>query len=262
MLQLKKSIRLACLGLAFKKSLVAAAQMGAGGVEIDARSELRPSELTRTAIRHLRKMLSDLNLRVAAIHLPLERGFADPQGLERRIDEVRSAMEMAFALGTNVVTGQIGRVPEDEAEPGWPILLEAMTDLGRAAHRTGAWFAAHTGSDVTDRLVALLEALPEGSIGVDFDPAATMMLGDSPNDAIDRLGRQVMHFRVRDAVRDLSQGRTLEVQLGRGSVDLPHLLAKLEEHEYRGYLTVQRAVRSDAAIQCAQALEYLENLFG
>ena len=261
MLQLKKSVRLACLGLPFKRSLMEASRMGAEGIELDARSELRPGELTRTAARHLGKMLSDLNLRVAAVHLPLERGFADPNGLEQRMDAVRQAMEMAFALGSQVVTAQIGSVPANSADPGWPVLLEAMTDLGRWAHRSGAWLVAHSGSDTSERLATLLEALPDFSIGVDFDPAAAMMLGESPNEAIERLGRHVMHFRARDAVRDLSLGQTLEVQLGRGSVDLPHLLAKLEECNYRGYLTVQRAANSESAIQCAQALEYLENLF-
>ena len=52
------------------------------GVEIDARHELRPSDLSRTGLRELHKLLSDLNLRVSAVALdspcgpPALRSFA------------------------------------------------------------------------------------------------------------------------------------------------------------------------------------------
>jgi sugar phosphate isomerase/epimerase len=76
------------------------------------------------------------------------------------------------------------------------------------------------------------------------------------------LAARVTHFRARDGVRDLSLGRGVEVQLGRGSVDFPQLLALLEERSYQGYLTVERRETSGNALgECAQALEFLGNLF-
>jgi len=71
----------------------------------------------------------------------------------------------------------------------------------------------------------------------------------------------VMHFRARDAVHDLSQGRGLEVQLGRGSVDLPALLGILEEQNYTGYFTIERDEQVDVIVQCQQAIQYLDNMF-
>ena len=44
-------------------------ELGAEAVEIDARNELRPEEMSQTGVRQLRKMLEDLNLRVSAIGL-------------------------------------------------------------------------------------------------------------------------------------------------------------------------------------------------
>ena len=67
---------------------------------------------------------------------------------------------------------------------------------------------------------------------------------------------------VRDAVRDLFRSEALETQLGRGSVDLPPLLAKLEEQHYNGYLTVQRPVGDRSRQELGESLEYLENVFG
>ena len=74
MLKLKKGLCLESLRQPLKKALTTAAEMGADGVEINARTELRPSELSRTAVRHLKKMLADLNLQVSAIHFPTRRG--------------------------------------------------------------------------------------------------------------------------------------------------------------------------------------------
>ena len=75
------------------------------------------------------------------------------------------------------------------------------------------------------------------------------------------LGQHVMSFRARDAVQDLSLGRGVEVQLGRGSVDWPSLLGTLEENNYSGFLTIERDSEENSIEQCGQAIEYLTNLF-
>ena len=80
--------------------------------------------------------------------------------------------------------------------------------------------------------------------------------------SMDALNPYVVHFRARDAVRDLSRSETVEVQLGRGSVDLPPLLAKLEENDYRGFMTVQCRESAGSQLQLGQSLEYLEQVFG
>jgi sugar phosphate isomerase/epimerase len=50
------------------------------------------------------------------------------------------------------------------------------------------------------------------------------------------------------------------VALGRGSAEFPELLAALEEHQYRGFITVSRR-NSDAPLtDIRQALEFLTNL--
>ncbi len=108
MLKLKTAIRLESLRQPFKKALVTAAEIGAEGVEINGRTEFRASEMSRTAIRHLRKMLADLNLKVSAVHFPTRRGFGESADLDRRIEATKSAMVMAYELGCNVVVNKIG----------------------------------------------------------------------------------------------------------------------------------------------------------
>ena len=72
-------------------------------------------------------------------------------------------------------------------------------------------------------------------------------------------GGDVLHVRARDAVRDLGQRRVLEMPLGQGSIDFPELLAILEEHDYRGYITVERN-GEDPLADLQTAFRYLRML--
>lgn len=260
MLQIKTGITLASLKLPFAKALEYAARMGADAVEIDARNQLRPSELTRTAVRHIRKKLDDLNLKVAAVSFQTRRGYSDFDGIDRRVDATRAALRMAYQLGANVVVNQIGRIPPADEENPRNLLLTTLTDLGRAGQKEGAFLAARTGAEPAQVLADLIEELPTGSIAVDFDPGNLIIHGFNALDAVRILGRHVLHVHARDGVQDLAQGRGLEVPLGRGSADFPNLLGVLEEHQYRGYFTVQRDQAENPIPEIAQAIEFLRNI--
>jgi sugar phosphate isomerase/epimerase len=69
-----------------------------------------------------------------------------------------------------------------------------------------------------------------------------------------------LHVHAKDGVRDLAQGRGVEVPLGRGSVDFPSLLGALEEKGYRGYFTIERENAEDPQAEVGQAVQYLRNL--
>ena len=86
-----------------RQALRTAARLGADGVEIDARTELRPGELSRTGLREFHKLLDDLNLRVSAVAFPTRRGYDVPDDLERRVLATQAAMRFAATLRTDVV---------------------------------------------------------------------------------------------------------------------------------------------------------------
>ncbi|MEM7455744.1 MAG: sugar phosphate isomerase/epimerase family protein [Planctomycetota bacterium] len=263
MLQLKKGIRLETLQQPLKQSLVTAARIGADGVEINARTQLRPAEMSRTGIRHLLKMMEDLNLKVAALHYPTRRGYENAGELERRIEGTKAALSLAYDLGATSVVNHIGLVPEDQESVAWKTMHQALTDIAVHSQKCGAWLTAETGSQPAERLAQIIGALPLMAIGVDFDPGNILINGFSPDESMKLLAEHVMGFRVRDAVRDLAQGRGLEVQLGRGSIDWPSLLGQLEQKNYAGYMTIDRTAGADEVVaQSAESMEYLTNLFG
>lgn len=260
MLQVKIGIQLASLKLPFRKALLTAAQLGASAVEIDLRSQLSSEEMTRTGIRHVRKMLEDLNLRVCAAAFPTRRGYDVLEDLDRRVDATKRNLQLAYDLGANVLINSVGRVPADDTAPSWTTLTQSLADIGRFGQRVGATLCAETGSKSGEDLLRLIRALPEGSLGVNLDPGNLIVNGHSPLDSATILGRYVMHMHAKDGVRDLAQGRGVEVPLGRGSCEFPVLLAILEQHEYRGYVTIERQNAADPIGEIAAAVAFLKNL--
>jgi sugar phosphate isomerase/epimerase len=258
--QVKIGIQLASLKLPFKKALLTAAQLGAQGVEIDVRNELQPEELSRTGVRHVRKMLEDLNLRASAVAFPTRRGYDVLDDLDRRIEATKRAMQFAYDIGANVVVNSIGTVPADAESPSWQTLTQSLSDIGRFGQRVGATLCAETGGESGADLLRLFNALPDGSLGVNFDPGNLIVNGHSPYDMATLLGRHILHVHAKDGVRDTAKGRGVEVPLGRGSAEFPVLLAMLQQHNFSGFATVERHDSPDPIGEIGAAVKFLRNL--
>ena len=106
----------------------------------------------------------------------------------------------------------------------------------------------------------LLADLPEGTMGVDFNPGNLVLAGFSPQEALDALGPSVLHVHATDAAPDLAANRGSEVLLGEGTVDFPSLLGLLDQHGYRGYFTPAPRTSADRAQEVAEAIEFLRRL--
>lgn len=256
----KVGIQLASLRLPFKQALQIASEFGVEAVEIDARGEMQPGQLSQTGLRQLRKMLEDRNLRVGAVTFRTRRGYNVGEMLDERIAATKQAMKFAYSLGAAVVVNQIGRVPPQSEGPEWDTLVQVLSDIGHFGQHVGAWLAAETGSEEGTDLARLIAALPVGTVGVTFDPGNLIVNGFSARSALDCLGEHVLHVHAKDGVRDLAQGRGLEVPLGRGSVDFPELIGKLEEREFRGFYMIERENCRDPVFEIRQAVQYLRSL--
>ncbi len=235
-------------------------RMGVHGIEFDARGEMRPQDLGPTALRQLRKLLDDNELKVCAVEFHTRRGYGVMDELDRRVEATKAAMKMARALGCGLVVNQVGHIPEDLTKGEGQTLVEVLSDLGNFGQHAGAMLAAETGSEGPADLKRLLDALPAGSLAVTLDPGNLVMNGHSPREALDVLGDAIHHVHAHDAARDLRQRRGVEVELGRGEVDFPGLLGALQEHDYRGWLSIEREDAEDPMMEIAAAAQYLANL--
>ncbi|MBX9788390.1 MAG: sugar phosphate isomerase/epimerase [Pirellulales bacterium] len=241
-----------------RKALVAAAELGCEGVELDARNEVPYREFSQTAVRQLRVQLADLRLRVAALSFVTRRGYNVIDELDRRVDATKQVMKLARALGADLVINQVGRVPQSADDPDWPLLIEVLRDLGDFGQHSGALLCAETGSEAGPTLLHLIEALPDGALGVALNPGALLYHGFDPNEATDKLGAFVRHVMAVDG--DRARGRGTVVPLGSGSVDFPALLGELEECDYRGYISVAPTNAVEPLAEAQRAIGYLRNL--
>ncbi|MFC1757952.1 sugar phosphate isomerase/epimerase family protein, partial [Planctomycetota bacterium] len=117
-----------------------------------------------------------------------------------------------------------------------------------------------TGTEPGDRMKALIDAIPEGSVGVTLDPGGLAINGFSASEAVNCLAEHVKYVHARDGVQDLAKGRGIEVELGRGTADFPTLLGNLEEAGYRGYFTVDRDHSRNPIADIAAAVGYLQQV--
>jgi sugar phosphate isomerase/epimerase len=243
-----------------KQALETAARLGADGVEIDARSELPPRELSQTGMRQLHKLLDDFNLRVSAVAFPTRRGYDDPDELEKRVVATQAAMRLAAQLKCDVVINRAGQIPDSADDARFGRLVEALTALGTFGDRTGARLALQTGNEHPQRLAQLIAALPECTVGVDLHPGALIAAGHPPREAVDALGPHVLHVHACDAVRDVRSGRSTPVEIGRGTADMPEILGMLEQFDYRGWVTVEGRDSPNPIAELDNAVAFLRAL--
>jgi sugar phosphate isomerase/epimerase len=234
--------------------------LGAAGVEIDARTELRPSDVSRTGLREFHKLLGDMGLCVSAVSFPTRRGFDVPDDLERRVLATQEAMKFAADLRSEIVIVRAGRVPSETDAGGFGRLVEAMAALGKFGERIGVRLALQTSDVSPPDLSRLLAALPEHLVGIDLQPSGLIRGGHSPQEAVETLGLHVLHVHACDAVRDAQTVEAIEVELGRGSADFPDLLGRLTEFDYCGWVTIERRESANPVEEIGNAVEFLRSL--
>lgn len=241
-----------------RRALETAARIGASAVELDARNEIHPSQLSDTGLRQLRKLLDDVNLKVASLRFQTRRGYDHLENLDRRVEATKGAMQLAYRLGAPVVVNAIGRVPETEEDPRWGSLQSVLQDLGRYGARVGAFLAAETGTEPGETLAKLLDGAVDAFVAVALNPGQLIINRHSVHDAILALKERIQIVCAVDGVLDLAAGRGLSVPLGQGTADFPELIGVLESAQFRGRYVVGR---SDSTIlELQQGIEYLKNI--
>jgi sugar phosphate isomerase/epimerase len=186
------------------------------------------------------------DLSVSAIVCPLRHGIDVAQNLEPRLAQIHGAMALAFELGPRLAIIPVGKLPEKEDDPAFPVVREALLDLGRHGDRTGVTVALDSGVDSPETLVAWLNRFDVGSLAVNFNPANLVLAGFSPYDALKTYQKRMVHAHAQDA-RRISPNRLATVPIGHGDLDWMQLLAGFEEIEYRGVLTVLGDGRAEIA---------------
>jgi sugar phosphate isomerase/epimerase len=257
---LQIAIATRCLNRPLKGAVALASQLGAGGVQLDARTELKPSEISATGRRELLHMLDDVGLAVASLDFPIRSPLAARERLDARVQALKQTMDFAYQLKARAVTVKLGGLPSESDAGEMSLLLAVLDDLARHANRAGVALALGVGGDSAERVRTVLSEVTSGPIGVDFDPASIVASGRLALEVLDILSTFVGHVVARDAVRE-GDGLANEVPLGRGGVPWDELLARLHEMDYRGWLCVNRTTGEDRPGDAGRAIQFLQSIY-
>ncbi len=259
MQMLRFAVATKSFGQPLRQSLETAANLGIHGLQLDVRSELKPTDLSETGRRQFLHQLGEMDLSVASLCFPARRSYYDSEQLDARVAATKAAMQFAFQLKAPVVTARIGRIPTDRDSQAYFVLRDVLIDLARFGNHVGTTFTITPTNDSPEVLADLIASVTDGPLGIDFDPANFVMTGSNPTQAWRTLYQSVRNVQVRDAVRDID-GSGQEVPVGRGEVDWEEFLAITDEAGYRSWLTVQRTTGDDKTGDCARAVQYLSRV--
>jgi sugar phosphate isomerase/epimerase len=261
MAHIRIAVRLSSFGLPLRQAIAAAASLGATAVQLDARVDIRLSELSATGIKQLRKMIADFDMRIASLRFQTRRGYDCAQGLSERIDATKQAMATAYRLGAPLVINQIGTVPEQSDDPRYQGLAAVISDLGRHGTHVGALLAAETGTESGATLAKLLAVDENAFVAAALNPGKLIVNRLSVDEALHELRDRIQAVVASDGVIDLAAGRGIDVPLGQGTADYPAIIASLENRSYSGYFIVGQEDPDPQSMQStADAIEYLRNL--
>lgn len=233
-------------------------RLGANGIQLDLRYELRPSEMTETGKRQLRHLLQENGLSVAPATFSLRRALIETEGLEERVAGISAAIRFASELKIHSLIIRPGVIPDPDS-PEHAIFIDVLEDLVRVGDHLGVILTLTSGREEAAKLLSTLREVTTAPLAVNFDPAAAVMAGFDPASELRTLSEQIRHVRIRDGLRD-SDGSGVEVPVGRGEVDWDSLLASLAECDFGGWLTPDRTSGEDPARDAARAIAFVKNV--
>ena len=193
------------------------------------------------------------------------------------IDRQKRFMDMAFLLGTNIVTTHIGALPETTECVQYESMHRVCKELADYAKSVDGHFAVETGPEKSDLLKEFLDSLGSDGVAVNLDPANLVMCaGDDPVKAVYNLRDYIVHTHAKDGImlnscdthriyaakyyglKRYTRRVFQEVPLGKGQVKWQAYLDALRDIGFDGYLTIEREVGEEPAKDIEMAVKFLD----
>ncbi|WP_298408192.1 sugar phosphate isomerase/epimerase [uncultured Chloroflexus sp.] len=156
------------------------------------------------------------------------------------VDLLRTHIPAATMVGARVLRVLISPVLEGYRRPftdNWPAYLADVTERLRAVIELAAEhnivLAVENHQDATSAdLAAICAAIDSPYIGVCFDAVNTLVVGETPYAAVERLGPLIRNVHLADyETYPTTQGwRLVRCALGEGDLDIRRLLGQIEKH--------------------------------
>ena len=256
-------------------AILKAKQVGADGIQMYADKVVDQPDPIK-ACKELKKKVNDQGMVFSALCGDFGcKMFYEPT--QEEIDREKKCLDLAFELGTKIVTTHIGVVPEESNCIQYETMHKVCKILNDYAVEMGGHYAIETGPEKAVILKSFLDTLNGAGMGVNFDPANLVMCaGDDPVKAVHTLKDYIVHTHAKDGIQlkpydtrriyaakyyglPPADERTYqEVALGEGNVDWKNYLSALKDIGYNGFLTVERECGADPAKDILTAVTFLK----
>jgi len=253
------AVATASFRLPLKEAIRTAAQMGAQGIQFDLSREVTPAEFGSTALKQLVHYVEERNLKIATATFSLTRPLYDFEAIDTRVHAITEAMELAARMNLRQMTIRVGRIPDERESSEYQRMVDVLRDLARLGNHIGVVPCLTPSEDASQTLIEVCKSVSDGILGIDFDPAGTVMTRRDPVQTLSELHEYVQHFQFRDGRRDVD-GVGVEVSLGRGQVKWDETLALLDEMRYSLWGTVRRTTGDDRIGDCQRAIQYIQRV--
>jgi L-ribulose-5-phosphate 3-epimerase len=169
-------------------------------------------------------------------------GIAPDETWEQNLANIRATVEIATALGLKLVTFHAGFVPHDPADPGFAKMVGRLAAVAEIFAAADMDVGLETGQETAAGLAALLEALNQPNVLVNFDPANMLLYGKGdPIGALRVLAPWIRQVHVKDANPTAVPGSWgEEVAVGTGQVDWPAFFTTLAAVGFTGDIVIER----------------------
>jgi L-ribulose-5-phosphate 3-epimerase len=235
---------------ALESSLQTAVDVGVKGVQLwVVGGVLDPDHLeTDDARADVLRRVESYGLTITGLcaHMP---PFDDPDGLQTRVERSKRALELSVDFGAPIITGHIGHIPGDPADPSWKLMAQSVGEVAEYGAEVGACLAIETGRESPETLRAFVESLDSPGLKVNFDPSNTRRFGVLHS--LEVLQGYVVHAHAKDGGKGSST-------VGTGIVPWDEYIAALAEMGYDGWHAIEDESGEDVVESVRRGREYLE----
>lgn len=214
-------------------------------------------ELTGTAVKDWKAALEDQQFTLVTVFAAYNgESYADIPAVQRtvglipratrgeRIARTKAISDFAAELGVGSIACHIGFVPEDERDPDYVAVREAVRDLCNHAAKHLQTFALETGQEPAQVLLRFFKDVNRPNLRINFDPANMILYGTGdPIDALKLLAPHVVSVHCKDGdwpPKGIAGALGMERPLGQGSVGMERFVQTLREIGYQGTLNIER----------------------
>src|SRR5437667_9033726 len=184
-------------------------------------------------------------------HGPETIGLVPRQYRQARATHFKKAIDFAKQCGIPALHTHFGFIPENPNDPVYAEAVETIRGVVRHVKDNNQMVLYETGQETPITLLRLIKDVGLDNQGVNLDTANLILYGKGhPVDALDVIGRYVRGLHAKDGLFPTDPKKLgREVTIGEGKADFPRIIARLKQLDYRGPITIERAISGPTQVE-------------